>query len=183
MRILPSIFSLSILFSLVFLAPPQMQTFSQQKKASKGISSERPIVIHSDTLEFDQQKRIITFEGKVKARSEDMVIDCQKMIVYYHESPTKNDSNVESGRIDKIIALGNVVINRSDGGMARAGRAVFYQNEGKVVLTENPSVQQGPDLVEGHRIVMFLGENRSIIEGGASKRVKATIFPREEKGK
>ena len=89
---------------------------------------------------------------------------------------------MESGRIEKIIALWDVVIMRSDGGIARAGKAVFYQNEEKVVLTDNPSVQQGPDLVEGHRIVMYLKENRSVIEGSASKRVKATLFPKEEKG-
>jgi lipopolysaccharide export system protein LptA len=67
--------------------------------------------------------------------------------------------------------------------VARAGKAVFYQNEGKVVLTENPFLQQGQDSVEGQRIIMFLNENRSIVEGGEKKRVKATIFPKEEKGR
>jgi len=137
------------------------------------------MVIHSDTLLFDQQQGIITFEGKVTASSNDLVVDCNKMIVYLNEDPS-NGSSLESGRIEKIIALGEVVINRSDGGIARAGKAVFYQNEGKVELTENPSVQQGPDLAEGHRIVMYLKENRSIIEGSAAQRVKATLFPKEE---
>jgi lipopolysaccharide export system protein LptA len=67
--------------------------------------------------------------------------------------------------------------------VARAGKAVFYQNEEKVVLTEKPRVKQGPDLIEGHRIIMFLNTNRTIIEGSKTKRVKATIFPREEKGR
>jgi lipopolysaccharide export system protein LptA len=182
-RIVHSIFSLSALIFFALLAFPAMNGFSQESKDSNRIASEKPIVIHSDTLEFDQEKGIIVFEGNVKARSEGMVVDCQRMIVYYYDNPTKNESSLESGRIDKIIALGDVVITRSDGGMARAGKAVFYQNEEKVELTENPSVQQGPDLVEGHRIVMFLSENRSIIEGNASTRVKATIFPKEEKGK
>jgi lipopolysaccharide export system protein LptA len=181
MRILPSIFSLCLFLSLVYAGPPHRQCPAQQKEASRGISSEQPIVIHSDTLLFDQQQRIITFEGKVKARSKDLVVDCQKMIVYLNENPSSS-STVESGRIEKIIALGDVVITTSDGGIARAGKAVFYQNEEKVVLTENPSVQQGPDLAEGHRIVMYLKENRSVIEGSASKRVKATLFPKEEKG-
>ena len=156
---------------------------NEVNKASKKISSASPIIIHSNSLELDQQKRLIVFKGKVRARREDMTIDCQKMIVYYLDSPKKNKSKVESNRIDKIIALGNVTINRYDGGMARAGKAVFYQNEDKVVLTENPFVQQGPDFVEGHRIIIFLNENRSIVEGSERKRVKATIFPKEEKGK
>lgn len=152
-------------------------------KTSKKTSSEGPIIIHSNTLEIDQEKKLIVFEGKVRATREGMVVNCQKMIVYYLDRPTKNESNIESGRIDKIIALGDVIINRSDGGMARAGKAVFYQNAAKLVLTENPSIKQGPDFVEGHRITILLNENRSIIEGGKTKRVKATIFPKEEKGK
>jgi lipopolysaccharide export system protein LptA len=181
MRILRFIFSVSALIPFVLLAPPRNQSFCQERTPSRGLISEKPIVIHSDTLEFDQKKKVITFEGKVKARSEDMVVDCQKMIMYYHEDSVGTESSIKSARIDKIIALGDVVISRSDGSMARAGKAVFYQDEERVVLTENPSVQQGPDVVEGHRIVVFLGENRSIIEGGASRRVKATIFPEEEK--
>ena len=51
------------------------------------------------------------------------------------------------------------------------------------MLTENPYLQQGPDYVEGQRITIFLNEGRSIVEGNETKRVKATIFPKEEKGK
>lgn len=181
MRVLLSIFSLSVF--LAFLLLPEINSFSQVDQASKKIPSEGPIVIHSNSLEIDQQKRLVIFEGKVRARRDDMVVDCEKMLVYYLENPTKKESNMEAGRIDKIIALGNVTINRSDGVIARAGKAVFYQNEEKAVLTENPVVQQGPDFVEGHRIILFFGENRSIIEGSETKRVKATIFPKEEKEK
>lgn len=210
MRIMLSIFSFSVTIFFVFLVPPQIIAFSQANpvrfnkghytlcesaptpdkgyasrvnKASKKISSKSPIIIHSNSLEVDQKKRLIVFEGKVRARREDMVVNCKKMIVYYFDDSPKNESGVEFGRIDKIIALGDVIIKRSDGGVAQAGKAVFYQNEERVVLTENPLIKQGPDFVEGHRIIIFLNENRSIIEGGETKRVKATLFPKEEKEK
>jgi lipopolysaccharide export system protein LptA len=181
MRMVSHMVLLFLLSALVSAGPAEVQCLAQQKGISEGISSETPIVIHSDTLLFDQQQRMITFEGEVRARSDDLQVDCDKMVVYLNEDPSSNPS-VESGRIEKIIALGEVVINRSEGGVAKAGKAVFYQNEEKVVLTENPSIQQGPDLAEGHRIVIYLKENRSIIEGNASQRVKATLFPREEQG-
>jgi lipopolysaccharide export system protein LptA len=180
MKLFPPIVSWCLLLALVCLGPARQQCIAQQTKETGGISSENPIVIHSDTLLFDQEQGLITFEGKVKASSNDLVVDCNKMIVYINENQS-GESGLESGRIEKIIALGDVVINRSDGGIARAGKAVFYQKEEKVVLTENPSVQQGPDLAEGHRIVLYLKENRSIIEGSGEKRVKATLFPKEEK--
>ena len=183
MRIMLSVFSFNILISFIFFLFPPTIAFSQESKASNKLSTENPITIHSNTLEFDQEKKLVVFEGKVHAKTEGMVIDCQKMLIYYLGSPTKKETNAEYSRIDKIIALGNVIINRFDAGMARAGKAVFYQNEEKVVLTENPFVQQGPDYVEGHRIIIFLNEGRSIVEGNEKKRVKATIFPKKEKGK
>jgi len=183
MRIMLSIFSFNIIISFVFLLFPQIIAFSQESKESSQLSTKNPIIIQSNSLEFDQGKKLVVFEGKVQAKTEGMVIDCQKMLVYYLGSPTGKEINAEFNRIDKIIAIGDVIINRFDGGMARAGKAVFYQNEQKVVLTEDPFVQQGPDYVEGQRIIIFLNESRSIVEGNKKKRVKATIFPKEEKGK
>jgi lipopolysaccharide export system protein LptA len=183
MRIALSIFSCNIIISFVFFLFPQTNSFSQESKASSQPSTGNSIIIHSNTLELDQEKKLVVFEGKVQAKTEDMVIDCQKMLLYYLGNPTDKKASSDFARIDKIIALGDVIINRFDGGMARAGKAVFYQKEEKVVLTENPFVQQGPDYVEGQRIIIFLNENRSIVEGNEKKRVKATIFPKEEKGK
>jgi lipopolysaccharide export system protein LptA len=183
MKILLAIFSFSITIFLALLILPQVNSFSQLTKTSQEASSESPLVINSDRLEVDQKKRVIIFEGNVRAMTDDMVVDCQKMIVYYLDKPTEKGSGMGARRIDKIIASGDVTINRSDGAIARAGKAVFYQNEDKAVLTESPIVRQGPDFVEGHRITLFLSENRSIIEGSEEQRVKATIFPKEEKRK
>lgn len=176
----------ALLFAVTLcLAPliaPQNNVLSEVKGENRKSSDSGPIVIHSDSLEVDQQKRVIVFEGKVKAQSDDMVVDCEKMIVYYTENPSRGESAVESRKIDRIIALGNVRVNRSDGSMANAGKAVFYQGEDKIVLTDNPSVRQGQDLVEGERITILLSEQRSIVEGSEAKRVKATLFPKEKKG-
>ena len=182
MRTIYSIVSFNIIISFIFLLSLQKIAFSQESKVSNQISTENPIVIYSNTLELDQEKRLVVFEGKVKAKTESMLINCQKMLVYYLGNPTTKEADAESNRIDKIIALGDVVIDRFAAGMARAGKAVFHKNEEKIVLTENPVVQQGPDYVEGQRITIFLNESRSIVEGNENKRVKATIFPKEKKG-
>jgi lipopolysaccharide export system protein LptA len=183
MRVALSAFFFIVMLLSVFLVGPQNDSFSQVDEESKEISKPSPIVIHSDSLEVDQQKRVVVFDGGVRAKTEDMMIDCRKMLVYYRGSPAKNESPFDSSKIDKIVALGNVTVHRSDGSIARAGEAVYYQGEEKIVLTENPSVQQGRDVVEGHRIIILLNENRSIVEGSETKRVKATLFPKEEKGR
>jgi len=168
--------------SVVFLAAFQDASIAQIPEKSQEISKEDRIVIKSDTLEVDQQKRLIVFEGKVRARRSDMTVDCQKMLVYYLDRSAGTESGVESRQIDKIIALGDVMVNRSDGSVARAGKAVFFQAEEKIVLTEEPSVQQDRDIVEGEKITILLKEERSIVEGSKGKPVKATLFPKEEEG-
>jgi lipopolysaccharide export system protein LptA len=168
--------------SVVFLTAFQNDSIAQIREESQEISKEDRIVIKSDTLEVDQQKRLIVFEGKVRAQQRDMTVDCQKMLVYYLDRSASNESEVESRQIDKIIALGNVTVNRSDGSVAHAGKAVFFQAEEKIVLTEDPSVQQGRDIVQGEKIIILLKEERSIVEGSKGKPVRATLFPKEEEG-
>ena len=170
-------------YAVFLMMSPQTTCLAQTPEAAKEISPGSPIIIHSDSLEIDQKERSIVFRGKVKATSGDMVVDCRKMIVYYSDSETQEKPMAESRGIEKIVASGDVSITQPDGSVARAGKAVFFQKEEKVVLTGDPFVQQGLDSVEGHKITMFLGENRSIVEGSKKKRVKAKIFPKEEKGK
>jgi lipopolysaccharide export system protein LptA len=177
-----SVFGLVASLSVVFLVALQNDSIAQIREGSKETSEEDGIVIKSDILEVDQQKRLIVFEGKVRARRPDMTVDCQKMLVYYLDSSAGTESSAESRKIDRIIALGDVTVNRSDGSVARAGKAVFFQAQEKIVLTEDPSVQQGRDIVEGEKITILLKEGRSIVEGSKGKPVKATLFPKEEKG-
>jgi len=183
MKIPAAIGAFVAIFTFLFLAYPLSYSVSQQSKDSEQTAEPRPIVIHSNKLEVDQKKQFIEFEGKVRAEREGMVVDCQKMLVYYREGNAMNDAQVQSRQIDRIVALGDVSIKRPDGSIARAGKAVLYQTEQKVVLLEDPFVQQGQDTVEGHKIVLYLNENRSIVEGNERQRVKATIFPKEEEGK
>jgi lipopolysaccharide export system protein LptA len=109
------------------------------------------------------------------------VIDCDKMLVYYTQAGDRKGEKEPETKIDKIVATGQVKINRTQGGVATAEKAVYYQNEEKVILTGNPVVRQGNDTVEGERITIFLEENRSIVESSEDRKVKAVIFPKSEK--
>jgi len=179
MKLLILIFYILVTTDLMLVSPPMVNSSSQEELKLKSISDKTPIIINSNTLEIDQKKRTITFAGCVNAVQNDMAINCDKMIVYYYSDKARNESSIGSNRIEKIEASGNVIINIPDGNKATAGKVVFYENEGKAILTENPRIQQGPDFVEGQRITIFLNEERSIIEGNDSKRVRATIFPKK----
>ena len=64
-------------------------------------------------------------------------------------------------------------------GWATGGRAVFDQERRTLVLSENPVLHDGPNQIAGDRVVVYLDENRSVVEGG-DKRVKAVLFPEQK---
>ncbi len=152
----------------------------QTLKKAFGDSQGQPIVIKSDSLEFDHQRKRVTFSGNVDAKREDWNILCQKMVVYYGEK-SKESSQKESMKIEKIVAKGDVRITRESGGLVTAQEATYYWDEERVVLTGKPVVQQGDDFVEGTVVTLLLKENRSLVEGSGDTRVRAVISPRSEK--
>ena len=92
----------------------------------------------------------------------------------------KNEPPSNNPKVHQIVAAGHV---RMDDGTrtATGGRAVFEQSERTVVLTENPVLHEGSNEVIGDRVVVFLDENRSVVEGG-HKRVKAVLYPNKNGG-
>jgi lipopolysaccharide export system protein LptA len=141
---------------------------------------EGPLVITSNTLEIDNEKKTVTFTGKVTAKKDEWVIHSDKMILFYAGETAQSGTDTEKVRVDKIVASGGVQILRSGGGEAKAEEAVFYQADEKIILTGKPVVQQGEDFVEGSKITLFLKENRSIVEGSEKEKVRAVIAPRTE---
>jgi len=172
-----------ILLLWILCTPASPAELSGKKTLTAG---DTPIVIQSNSLEVDNKKRVVSFTGAVEARKEDMLIRCQRMFVYYKEA-AKDASNERAAdgsqgfRIEKIVAKGEVKIDRSEGGSATADEAVYYEDEDKVVLQGKPVVKQGEDYVEGSRITLFLKEDRSVVEGGTEQKVRAVLSPRNRK--
>ncbi|MCJ7593199.1 MAG: lipopolysaccharide transport periplasmic protein LptA [Desulfobacterales bacterium] len=161
------------------LAPSAAWTEDLNKGGAKFPG--QSIVIRSDTLEIDNQKKTVVFSGNVDAKREDLAITCQKMVLYYDELPTIKAGDKTELKIDRIIASGGVKITRPDGSSATAEQATYYQDSEKVVLTGKPKVTQRNDSVEGSVITLFLRENRSTVEGSGDQKVRAIIAPRDVK--
>jgi lipopolysaccharide export system protein LptA len=77
-----------------------------------------------------------------------------------------------------MVATGNVRIDQGTR-WAVGGRATYEQEQRTLVLTENPVLHDGPNVVVGERVTVYLDENRSVVEGG-QKRVKAVFHPNEK---
>ena len=85
--------------------------------------------------------------------------------------------DASAGRLQTVVASGNVRIDQGTR-WAIGGRATFDQTNRTLVLTENPVLHDGPNEVAGDRVVVYLDQDRSVVEGGR-KRVKAVLHPNE----
>lgn len=137
-----------------------------KKTASEDFLSSHPINITSDRMEADNRNRTVNFLGNVVAKREDMVIFANRITTFY----------AETGKINKIVATGNVKINQNDR-IATCQEATFWQLPQKIILTGKPKVWQGNNIVSGEEIVFFLSEDKIDVKGGKQSRVNAIIYP------
>ena len=86
-------------------------------------------------------------------------------------SPAKGPDTVSNRAVSQIEATGRVKIER-DAGNATCQKAVYYRDEDKIVLTGDPVAWDKGTRVSGKRITMFLGEDRTLVEGGSHVRIE-----------
>ena len=130
--------------------------------------NENPIYIKSDQLLTDTKSRTATFSGKVTARQGDLALYADRMVVHYA---------TEGGNVERVECTGNVrIVQKNRTGMA--GTAVYDNREGKIVLTVNPKVFQGEDMVSGSEITYYLADQKSVVTGTPNTRVEAVIHPK-----
>ena len=125
----------------------------------------QPISISSDRLEGDNKRNTVTFSGNVVAKRGDVSIYSDSISIIYDEI-NKN--------VTEVIAEGNVRVNMKSR-EATGQKAVFINSEEKIILTGNPKVKEGDNIINGGKIILFLGEDRGIVEADEHTRVKATI--------
>ncbi len=145
-------------------------TDKKPKKAEGGfglMSSRSPIEIASDVLEANQKENVVTFSGNVIAKQEEMTIHTNKLVVNY---------DPETKKISEIQAIGNVKVVMGDR-RATGQKAIFYQNENKLILEGDAVIREGDNVIRGERVIYYMDEERSVVEPSKGGRVTTTISP------
>lgn len=147
-----------------------------------------PIEIVSDKFEAFQEKKMVVFSGNAVATQGDIKSKADRLSIYYKKSTDKKEKigkqDIEvAGELDKIELKGHVIITQKD--ISAVGEeAVYYQESAQFVMTGNPVLQQGKNVIKGCRVVIYINENRGKVEpceGENSGRVTATIHPQDKK--
>ncbi|MBI3768871.1 MAG: hypothetical protein HY271_10315 [Deltaproteobacteria bacterium] len=79
-------------------------------------------------------------------------------------------------KIKEVVAEGHVRIQRGDR-VAEGRRAVFDQVKQTIVLSDGAVLHEGANRVAGDRIIVYLQEQRSVVESGSNSRVSAVFYP------
>ena len=188
---------LILILLVMFVLTLQGMVWGQDNR-SKWVKpgENKPIQIVSDRLDAYQEKDLVQFSGNVIATQGERVIKSDVLMVFFKKKgenkkpESKKAESKEAGTdgaakandIDRIEAKGNVRISEKDR-IVTGEQAVLYNDEQKIIVTGNPVMKEGNNVITGDRVVVLLDENRGMVEGAAGKRVTATIYPEESKGK
>jgi lipopolysaccharide export system protein LptA len=130
----------------------------------------QPVTVDADRMERFGKESLIIFTGNVVARQNNSVQYADRTEVYLDE---KGD------RILRTVSTGSVRIITRDCRTGTAKRAEYYDLEQRVVLLGNARVWQEDNVVSGETITIFLAQDRSIVQGGKSERVKAIFYSKD----
>ncbi|HUI25446.1 MAG TPA: lipopolysaccharide transport periplasmic protein LptA [Candidatus Kryptonia bacterium] len=132
-------------------------------------SSKEPIHVSADMLEFDYKQQVLVYRGGVEVTQGDLSLHSNTLTLHFDEKASERD------RLQQIVAEGEVRIGKGER-FATGGRAVFDQASKTVTLTEDAVLHDGPNRVAGDRVVVYLDQGRSVVEGG-DQRVHAVLVP------
>ena len=161
-------------------------------------SNKGPVHIDSDSLELDYKGSNVMYRGHVVVTQGDVTLNSDTLSISYDPqavkqtdkpadkpaagaSPTPKTATPggDADRIKEIIAEGNVKI-RQGTKLAEGRRAVFDQAKQTFTLSDGAVLHDGPNQVAGERVIVYLKEERSVVESGSNSRVKAVLYPGKE---
>lgn len=156
-------------------------------------SGKGPVQIDSDGLELDYKTSNITYRGHVQVTQGDVTLNSDTLSIRYDPRAVKRTTDsgaagarpepagakspgADADRIKEIVAEGNVRI-RQGTKLAEGRRAVFDQAKQTFTLSDGAVLHDGPNQVAGERVIVYLKEERSVVESGSKTRVKAVLYP------
>jgi lipopolysaccharide export system protein LptA len=162
--------------------------------ASKGGESQAvSTTITAKKMTVRNQDSQAIFEGSVVLTRGPLLVYSDKMVVMFRpknsdgakpgaeERKPANNTAVSKGTdampavsnrsINRIEATGHVKIEKENGN-ATCEKAVYFNDEEKIVLTGDPVAWEKGTRVSGKQITMYLNEDRSVVEGGSHVRIE-----------
>jgi len=147
-----------------------------------GLAAEDPpIQVEANHMLSVEKTNSVQFSGDVDAKQGNVRIRCDLMTVYYSQAekiagPAENKSQ----QVEKLTCDGNVEVTKDDW-LGSSQNMVYLKKVRQVILTGKAKAWQGQNMVSGDKIIYFIDQGRSEVEGG---RPEANLRnPSENKAK
>jgi len=131
------------------------------------------IRITSDRMEAYDTKGTVVFMGNVVAKKGDLTIYADRLEVFY--DPKRAADNKKKRNLKKIVVKGHLKIVQGRR-RATAKEAIYYKPQEKIVLLKNAQVWDGQNTIKGDKIVLYVNENKSVVESSGKRRVEAVVY-------
>ena len=133
-------------------------------------------VFTCDYLEMESGDEISDFHliGNVTVVGTNLKLTSDELHITAVKKGEKDATVGEMGNITKFIAIGDVKFQQL-GRTAESGRAEFFPEEKKVLLTGNPIITEEDRTVSGDEIEWFAGQRRAQVRGSKDNRVTVTL--------
>ncbi|HDN94818.1 MAG TPA: hypothetical protein ENG76_01900, partial [Nitrospirae bacterium] len=118
-------------------------------------AEKKTITITSETLTTDNKSNTAIFEGSVIAKTTDITLYSDRMIVSYSDAENS---------IKEIHAIGHVKVLSKER-VIFSEEASYFNKEEKIIFTGNPKAIEGNNVITGTQIIYFLQDDRTLIEG------------------
>ena len=138
-----------IVIVIIFLSLSANAFSEEQAKKIKG-----PIIITSEMLTADNKARTALFERSVVARTTDLTMYADRMLVHY-DKDTGNVTQIDAEGAVKVVKENRVITSRE---------AVYYADGEKVIFTGEPRAVEDENVVAGKKIIYLMNEDRFLVE-------------------
>jgi len=157
-----------ILLLLVLLSGWVVPVGAAEKPVFFGDSKD-PVDIAADKLDFDQKNHVAVFSGDVVVRQAKTTLEADKLQIFFAQGSEQD--------LKEIVATGKKVIVKMEGKKALCRKMHYFAAGRKIILTGDPSLDDGKNIISGEEITFFLDDERSVVKSGRQRRVQTTIFP------
>jgi lipopolysaccharide export system protein LptA len=117
-------------------------------------------------MEANRKLRQVTYIDNVIVKKEDLTIYAPRIEILFDEKMEE---------IQKITADGGVRIADPEK-TATSEKAVYLNDQDVLILTGNPRVWQGDNVITGSKMTLFRKEDRSVVEGDEKERVTSVFY-------
>ena len=138
------------LLASFFMTGGMVLAESSEIKRIKG-----PIVITSEKLTAENAAHTALFERSVVARTKEMTLYADKMLVY---------SDKDTGDVTRIDASGSVQLIKGNR-VVTSQDAVYFADGDKAIFTGEPKAVEDGNVITGKKMTYLLGEDRFFVEG------------------